>query len=222
MGGLHVLEAVRASFPSIPVLIISSGEVYGMPAAGKMPVDESALLDPHTPYSVSKACVDMLAQQYRSTFRMNVVVARSFNHLGPGQNDMFAGSSFAKQIIEAKLGRREKTIAVGNLENKRDFTDVRDVVRAYVALLSKKLDHAVFNVCSGRPVALREVLDTLIRISGVKMKVTQDPTRIRSVDNPLMYGTAARLTDATGWKPEIPLEKTLADLLAYWETRLKA
>ncbi len=123
-----------------------------------MPVDESFPINPHTPYSASKACLDLLTQQYRMTFGLNAVIARAFNHLGPGQSEMFAGSSFAKQIIEAKLGLREKKISVGNLDNKRDFTDVRDVVRAYVALLDRKYAHGIFNVCSGRSVAMKDLL----------------------------------------------------------------
>ena len=220
LGSLHVLEAVRAEFPKCSILVISSGEVYGIVDPARMPVDESFPINPHTPYSASKACLDLLAQQYRTIFGLNAVIARAFNHLGPGQSEMFAGSSFAKQIVEAKLGLREKKIFVGNLDNRRDFTDVRDVVRAYVGLLDRKYEHGIFNVCSGRAVAMKDLLATLIRISGVPMEVVSDPHRFRAVDNPLMIGSAARLKAATGWIPSIPLEQTLADILEYWEKRL--
>jgi GDP-4-dehydro-6-deoxy-D-mannose reductase len=201
---------------------VSSGEVYGIVEAAKMPVDESFPIDPHTPYSASKACLDLLTQQYRMTFGLDAVIARAFNHLGPGQSEMFAGSSFAKQIVEAKLGLREKKIFVGNLDNKRDFTDVRDVVRAYVAMLERRREHGIFNVCSGRSVSMKDLLATMIRVSGVAMEVETDPNRFRSVDNPLMVGSHARLTAETGWTPSIPLEQTLGDLLAYWERRLRS
>jgi GDP-4-dehydro-6-deoxy-D-mannose reductase len=222
LGSLHILEAVRAGVPECSVLVVSSGEVYGIVEAAKMPVDESFPIDPHTPYSASKACLDLLTQQYRMTFGLDAVIARAFNHLGPGQSEMFAGSSFAKQIVEAKLGLREKKIFVGNLDNKRDFTDVRDVVRAYVAMLERRREHGIFNVCSGRSVSMKDLLATMIRVSGVAMEVETDPNRFRSVDNPLMVGSHARLTAETGWTPSIPLEQTLGDLLAYWERRLRS
>ncbi len=221
LGSLHVLDAVRVHFPECPILVVSSGEVYGIVDRALMPVDESCPIQPHTPYSASKACLDLLTQQYRSTFGLNAIIARAFNHLGPGQSETFAGSSFAKQIVEAKLGMREKKIFVGNLENRRDFTDVRDVVRAYVGLLDRKHDHGIFNVCTGRAISMKELLEMMIAISGVTMEVETDPHRFRSVDNPLMIGSPARLTRTTGWTPAIPLDQTLADILAWWESRLK-
>lgn len=222
MGGIHVLEAVRKVVPTCHVLIVSSGEVYGFVAADRLPIDESFPIDPKNPYAASKGAIDLVAQQYRRSFGMNVVITRSFNHLGPGQSDIFAGSSFARQIVEVKLGIREGRIDVGSLDNRRDMTDVRDVVRAYVSLAEKMHDHDVFNVCSGKAVSMREILAGLIRISGVRVDIVPDPARIRSSDNPIMIGNPGRLVKATGWSPTIPLEQTLADILAYWETRLKS
>jgi GDP-4-dehydro-6-deoxy-D-mannose reductase len=206
--------------PDARVLVVSSGEVYGVTAPGRS-IDEEYPLKPENPYAASKACIDLIAQQYRSTFGLRVVVARAFNHLGPSQSDVFVGSAFARQVAEAKSGLREKSISVGNLEAKRDFTDVRDVVRAYVALLSGERAHAVYNVCSGHSVAIRDLLDRLIALSGIRVDVVEDPGRMRKSDNPDVVGSAGRLTAETGWTPSIPLEKTLGDILEYWERRLK-
>lgn len=222
MGGIHVLEAVRKVVPTCHVLVVSSGEVYGFVAADRLPIDESFPIDPKNPYAASKGAIDLVAQQYRRSFGMNVVITRSFNHLGPGQSDIFAGSSFARQIVEVKLGIREARIDVGSLDNRRDMTDVRDVVRAYIALAETMHGDDVFNVCSGKAVSMREILAGLIRISGVRVDIVPDPARIRSSDNPVMIGNPGRLVKATGWSPTIPLEQTLADILAYWETRLKS
>jgi GDP-4-dehydro-6-deoxy-D-mannose reductase len=219
-GGIHILDGVRIMAPDALVLVVSSGEVYGITESGKK-IDEEYPLKPENPYAASKACIDLIAQQYRSTFGLNVVVARAFNHLGPGQSDVFVGSGFARQVAEAKLGLREKSISVGNLEAKRDFTDVRDVVRAYVALLGGERKHTVYNVCSGHSVAIQVILDWLISLSGVKVDVVKDPGRMRKSDNPDVVGSARRLETETGWTPSIPLERTLGDILEYWERRLK-
>jgi GDP-4-dehydro-6-deoxy-D-mannose reductase len=218
-GGIHILDGARLTVPNALVLVVSSGEVYGITEPGRK-IDEEFALKPENPYAASKACIDLIAQQYRSTFGLKVVVARAFNHLGPGQSDMFVGSAFARQVAEAKLGRRERSISVGNLEAKRDFTDVRDVVRAYVALLGGERRYGVYNVCSGHSVPVRNVLDRLIALSGVKVDVVEDPSRVRKSDNPDVVGSAQRLETETGWTPSIPLERTLADILGYWERRL--
>ncbi len=219
-GGIHILEGARRICPDALVLVVSSGEVYGVTDPDRQ-IDESFPLKPENPYAASKACIDLIAQQYRMTFGVKVVIARAFNHLGPGQSDMFVGSAFARQIAEAKMGLRERSISVGNLEAKRDFTDVRDVVKAYSALLEGDRNHAVYNVCSGHSVSAQEILDRLIRSSNMDVSIIKDPARMRKSDNPNVVGSAKRLETETGWKPTIPLEKTLADLLAYWERRLK-
>lgn len=218
-GGINVLEAVRRHAPECVVLVVSSGEVYGKVAPDAV-VEEESALRPENPYAASKACLDILARQYRAAFGLRTVVARAFNHLGPGQSDIFVGSAFARQVAEAKLGKRAPVIEVGNLDARRDFTDVRDVVRAYAALVEGERRHGVYNVCSGKAIAVREILDRLVAASGMKVEIRQDPARMRASDTPVVVGSPARIAGETGWKPSIPLERTLADLLAYWERRL--
>jgi len=220
-GGLNVLEGVRTAAPHCRVLVVSSGEVYGRVEPDR-PVDELFPLKPDNPYAASKACIDIIARQYRATFGLKVVVARAFNHLGPGQSDAFVGSAFARQVAEAKLGLRDKTISVGNLEAKRDFTDVRDVVRAYTALLSGQTRHDVYNVCSGRAHGIQEIFDALVKLSGLDIRAVSDPARMRASDIPVVVGNPVRIISETGWKPRIPMEDTLRDLLGYWERRLRS
>ena len=224
-GTLNLLEAVRRFSMSdkkrCSVLVVSSAEVYGSVPAELLPIDEHVPLNPPNPYAVSKACVDLIAQQYRINFDIDVVVARPFNHLGPGQSDLFVGSSFAKQIAEIKLGKRDGRLSVGNLDPVRDFTDVRDVVQAYQKLLDRTQEHAVFNICSERFMSIKALLELLRELSGVDVEIVPDPTRQRTREIPTLVGCSARLRSATGWFPTIPLEQTLRDLLAYWENHLR-
>ena len=222
---VNILEAVRQlrieKQISCSLLIVSSGEVYGAVPADRLPIDENTPFNPANPYAVSKTCADLIAQQYRSAFGVDVVVARPFNHLGPRQSELFVGSALARQIAEIKLGKRDPVVAVGNIDPVRDFTDVRDVVRAYIRLLEGAQPYGVFNVCSERGVAIREVLETLCELSGLHIDVRRDPARARQNDVPKIIGSAARLRAATGWSPGIPLRQTLSDLLTYWENRLR-
>jgi GDP-4-dehydro-6-deoxy-D-mannose reductase len=221
VGTLNILETLRERNDtrknSSSVLVVSSGEVYGAVHPENLPINEQAPLNPANPYAVSKACVDMIAQQYRATFGIDVVVARPFNHLGPGQSQSFVGSAFAKQIAEIKLGKHPPELHVGNLDPQRDFTDVRDVVQAYIQLLQHPQKFSVFNVCSGTAVPVKKILECLCEISGVKLTVLPDPARLRSNEIPKILGDATRLRTATGWKPTIPLEQTLNDIFLYWE-----
>jgi len=220
-GGINLLEAIRLRNSSCAVLIVSSGEVYGAVHPDFLPVTETCPLAPSNPYAASKACIDLIAQQYRRTFKMNVVVARPFNHIGPRQSELFVASAFAKQIAEIKIGRHEARIRVGNLNPKRDFTDVRDIVRAYIALLAKPMNEAVYNICSGKAVSIQEILDTLCEISGINVEISPDPDRMRANEVPLVVGSTARLFAATSWEPKIPLRETLQELLKFWESKLK-
>ncbi len=226
VGTLNLLESVREIAAkegrSPSVLVVSSGEVYGFPDSSGKAFAEDSPLNPANPYAASKACIDLIAQQYRRSFGLDVVVVRPFNHLGPRQSDSFVGSSFARQIAEIKLGLRSPKIMVGNLDPERDFTDVRDVVRAYLLLLDRRPREPVYNVCSGTGVAIRHVLDRLRDLAGVAVEVVPDPGRVRSNDTPRIVGSADRMYRETGWRPEIPLDRTLRDLLAYWEERLRA
>ena len=216
LGLLHILEAVRKRSLAPRVLVIGSAEEYGVVDARDLPVAEDAPLRPASPYAVSKVAQGYLALQYTLAFQMGIVRTRTFNHTGPGRGEAFAESSFARQIAEIEAGRRRPVLAVGNLEAVRDFSDVRDVVRAYWALLERGDAGDVYNVCSGKGIRIRDLLQKLIEISGVDVEVRLDPERMRPSDIPSLVGDPRKLREATGWEPGISLEKTLRDLLQHW------
>jgi GDP-4-dehydro-6-deoxy-D-mannose reductase len=168
---------------------------------------------------VSKVGQDMLGYQYWMSYRMPVVRTRGFNHEGPRRGPVFVCSDFAKQIADIEKGRKEPVIRVGNLEARRDFTDVRDVVRGYWLSLEKGQPGEVYNICSGRAWVIRDMLDHLFSLTTVKVKVEPEPARMRPSDVPVLLGDAAKFRKATGWEPEIPFEQTLRDLLDYWRQR---
>ncbi|HZY10024.1 MAG TPA: GDP-mannose 4,6-dehydratase [Bacteroidota bacterium] len=223
-GTLNVLEAARQLTLSqkftCSVLVVSSGEVYGAVSSERLPIKEEESLNPTNPYAASKASIDLIAQQYRKSFGLNVVVVRPFNHLGPRQSEIFVGSAFAQQVAEIKLKKRQPKIFVGNLYPERDFTDVRDVVQAYIELLDHPQPHAVYNVCSEKAVELKALLTMMLEIAGIESDILPDPRRQRSQEIQRIVGSAARLRDATGWAPKIPLRDTIKDLLLYWEGRI--
>jgi GDP-4-dehydro-6-deoxy-D-mannose reductase len=219
-GFLHLLEAVRRFALSPRVLAVGSAEEYGAVDPRELPVGEEAPLRPNSPYAVSKVAQGFLALQYALSFQMGIVRTRTFHHTGPGRGEAFAESSFARQIVEIEAGRRAPVLEVGNLEAVRDFTDVRDVVRAYWLLLERGDAGEVYNVCSGRGVRIRDLLQRLIEISGAEVEVRVDPARLRPSDVPAHVGDPARIRKATGWEPRIGLDETLRDLLQDWRTRV--
>ncbi len=217
---LHVFEAVLAAGLRPRLLVVGSADEYGIVLPHELPIREENPLRPNSPYAVSKVAQDMLGLQYFISHRLHVVRVRPFNHTGPGQSDLFAAASFARQIAEIEAGRRKPILLVGNLEAKRDFTDVRDVVRAYHLLLERGVPGEVYNLGSGRSVTVRYVLELLLAQSRVEIEVRADPARLRPSDNPELvcdYGKAAAL----GWQPAIPLERTVKDLLDYWRERVR-
>lgn len=216
----HVLEAVRRHRPECAVLVVGSGEVYGLARPEDLPLNEDAPLRPASPYAVSKVAQDFLGLQYHLSYGLKTVRVRPFNHLGPGQGPGFVAADFAKQLVEAELGWREPVIEVGNLEARRDFTDVRDVVRAYVGLMQGESWGQVFNVASGTAVSIAHLLELLLHETRAHVEVSQAPARMRPSDVPEFYGDAGRLRDAIGWQPRIPLEQTLRDVMQYWRERL--
>jgi GDP-4-dehydro-6-deoxy-D-mannose reductase len=216
---LNLLDAVRREVPGAAVLLVGSGEIYGAPE--RLPVDEDARLRPQNPYAVSKAACDLLGGQYADAHGMRVVRTRTFNHAGPGQSEEYVVGTLTRQVAEAELaGREEAVLKVGNLDAARDFTDVRDVVRAYAAAID--LPAGPYNVCSGRSVSVRDLVELLGRVASLEVRAEVDPKRVRGHDVPEIRGSAKRLQDATDWRPEIPLEQTLADALAAWRERLAA
>jgi len=217
---LNVLEAVRAEAPGATVVAVASSEVYGAPAA--LPVGEDAPLRPQNPYAVSKASADLLAGFYADAHGLRVIRARAFNHSGPGQEPIYAIASFSRQAAEA-AERGEDPIAfrTGNPDTRRDYTDVRDVVRAY-RLLAERAEPGVYNVCSGTSTSARELLEMLAAAAGAGLDHGVDPALVRAHEVMEVRGAPGRLREATGWRPEIPLEQTLADTVAWWRERIRA
>lgn len=211
-GTLRLLDSLaRRSGPACRVLVISSAEVYGAVPEAEQPVRETSPLAPLTPYGASKAAAEMVSVQAAATGQP-VVIARSFNHTGPGQEVRFALPSMARQLAAMKHISGERILRVGNLEAERDFLDVRDVVRAYVLLLEHGESGTAYNVCSGRARALRELVEALVDVSGTGAHIETDPERFRPAEIPMLVGDPSRLS-TLGWKPRIELRQTLADLL---------
>jgi GDP-4-dehydro-6-deoxy-D-mannose reductase len=212
-GTALLLEAASRTSAPPTVLIPSSSEVYGAPPEGGL-IDEGQPIAPVNPYGATKAAQEALGLAYHRSARIPVAVARAFNHIGPGQRDIFVVPSFAAQLAEIAAGRKEPIVRVGNLAAARDFSDVRDVVRAYRLLLAGGHTGAAVNVASGRAVAISEVLAALIELSGLKVEVVVDPARLRPIDAPAISGDSGRLRSLTGWQPSYDLRHTLRDVWA--------
>jgi GDP-4-dehydro-6-deoxy-D-mannose reductase len=217
---LNVLEAVRREAPDAALVVTGSGEIYGAP--DRLPVDEAAPLRPQNPYAVSKAACDLLAGQYADAHALKVVRTRAFNQAGPGQSELYVLGTLTRQVAEAELtGSDTATIRLGNIDSRRDFTDVRDVARAYADAVAAGVPAGAYNVCSGRSVSVRDLLRLLARAARVEVRHEVDPARVRSHDVPEIRGSAERFRAATGWEPQIPLERTVADALESWRERLR-
>jgi GDP-4-dehydro-6-deoxy-D-mannose reductase len=216
IGELNIFEAVRELKLDTRIQIAGSSEEYGMVYPDEVPIKETNPLRPLSPYGVSKVAQDLLGYQYTQSYGLKIVRTRAFNHTGPRRGDVFVSSNFAKQIVEIEKGLRKPVLRVGNLEAVRDFVDVRDVVRAYFLALEKGTPGEVYNIATGRGVKIKEMLDRLLKIARIDIKVEVDPTRFRPSDVELLVGSAEKFQKATGWKPEIPFDQTLEDLLNYW------
>jgi GDP-4-dehydro-6-deoxy-D-mannose reductase len=217
---LNLLEAVRTAAPGAVVVAVSSGEVYGRPES--LPVGESAPLRPQNPYAVSKAAGDLLAGFYADAHGLSVVRPRPFNHVGPGQPPIYAIASFARQVAAGlEAGDDPIRLVTGNPDARRDYTDVRDVVRAY-RLLADAGRADVFNVCSGRAASASGLVDVLRRVAGAEIDHVVDQRLVRAHEVMEIRGSAEKLRAATGWEPRIPLETTLADTVCWWRTEIRA
>jgi GDP-4-dehydro-6-deoxy-D-mannose reductase len=212
-GTHHLLTALDRAGDGVRVLIPSSALIYA--TAGEALTEDHPLV-PSSPYGLSKLAQEMLGE--RTDGRLTVTIARAFNHFGPRQHPHFVASGFARRIADIEKGRWGPEISVGNLETRRDLTDVRDTVRAYRLILERGQPAHPYNVCSGRAIAIRHLLDLLIARARVPVTVRVDPARYRPNDTPLLLGDPSRLRDELGWTPEIPIEQTLDDLLDYWRT----
>jgi GDP-4-dehydro-6-deoxy-D-mannose reductase len=222
VGQIHLLEAVRTVGLAPRVVVSSSADVYGRVPPESLPAHEELPLAPISPYGASKAAQDLVAAQYFAAHGLPTVRLRCFNHTGPRRPGHFALSSWARQVAEIEAGLAEPTITVGDLDVVRDFTDVRDVVRAYWLAALHGAPGAAYNVCSGTPVPLRRAIELLAGSISPAPAVRVDPGLLRPTDIPALYGDPSRLAAATGWRPSIPLEQTLADLLEWWRQQVRA
>jgi GDP-4-dehydro-6-deoxy-D-mannose reductase len=222
-GTLNLLSAWRRVEMDCRLLLVSTSEVHGASPERDMPLHENAALSPSTPYAASKAASEMAALQFFLTWGLPIVVVRPFSHTGPGQTDRFVCSSFARQLAEiaAAPSKRRATISVGNLNLRRDFSDVRDIVRGYHLLLEKGQPGQPYFLCSGRAVSLAAILQTLRECFPTQVDVLVDPKRLRSNETPAIWGDYSKAQQATGWSPTIPLETTLQELAQYWASEIK-
>jgi len=212
-GTYHLFEAVRQHSPQARVLYISSSDVYGVLAPVDKALSEDYEIKPVNPYAFTKISGELLAGFYTRIEGLDIVLARPFPHTGPGQSTDFVCPDWAFQVAQIEKGDREPVLTVGNTDVERDFADVRDVVKAYVSLMEKGRKGEVYNVCSGRAVALKHVLDILLSLTSVQIGVRVDPQKLRKTDIPLLLGDNRKIRHETSWTPEIPLERTLKDLL---------
>jgi GDP-4-dehydro-6-deoxy-D-mannose reductase len=220
-GTLGVLEALRAEAPDVRTLLVTSGEVFGRVALEDLPVTEGTPMRPLSPYASSKAAADIAARQYRDTEGMPVLRVRAFNHIGPGQDARFVLPNVARQIAVAEhRGQDAVEVHLGNLETRRDFTDVRDMVRAYWLIMEHGDPDAVYVACSGASRPVRELVEGLVPHARIPVSFVSDAELRRSGEQPDLYGSPERLRDELGWAPEIPLETTLADTLQWWRERV--
>ena len=216
LGTAEILAAARTLEVPPTMLVVSSAEVYGVVTPAQLPLGEDTPTAPATPYAASKLAAEAVALQAWRGYGQPVVVVRPFNHIGPGQSPNFAVPALAKRIVEARRSGAG-SLRVGTLTTRRDFTDVRDVVVAYRLLVERGVPGTVYNVCSGRDVAISEVADHLLELAGADLELVTDPDLVRPVDVPVLRGDPGRLQAATGWAASTPLATTLADVLASWE-----
>jgi GDP-4-dehydro-6-deoxy-D-mannose reductase len=220
-GTLNLLQALKHTGFAGRFLYVGTGDSYGLVPAEALPVTEEQPLKPRNPYAVSKVAAEALCYQWSQSEGVDLVMTRSFNHIGPGQSDRFVVADFARQVIEIRNGRRDPVIRTGDIDVTRDFTDVRDVVRAYLLLLDQGRSGEAYNVCSESERSVRDVLSRLLELAAVNARVEQDPSRLRRNEQRRMCGSNRKLRRDTGWSPEISLDTSLRHILDNWEARLK-
>lgn len=222
IGTINLLEAVKICKIDPVIHIAGSSEEYGLVYPNEIPIREDNPLRPMSPYGVSKVAQDKLALQYHLSYGLKTLVTRAFNHTGPRRGEVFVCSTFAKQIAEIEKNKRKPIIAHGNLEAKRDFTDVRDMVRAYWLAVTKCIPGQVYNICSEEKgtYQISQILEILLSLSKAKIRLEQDPHRMRPSDVNILQGDSSKFRQVTGWRPKISIEKTLEDLLNYWRGKL--
>ena len=223
LGTAHVLETLKKNAPKSIIHMCASSEVFGRVPKEKLPIDEECTFHPASPYAISKIGTDLLGRFYAEAYNMTIMTTRLFSHTGPRRGDVFSESTFAKQIAMIEAGLVPPIIKTGNLNSLRTYADVRDVVRAYYMLVTiNPIPGAYYNIGGDHTCTVADMLDTLISMSTVKdIKIETDSERLRSVDADLQVPNTTKFRAATGWKPEIPFEQTMQDLLQYWRDRIK-
>ncbi len=220
---LHMLKGlIDLGLTDTRFLSITSGKVYGHALPERIPFHEDDHFDPDNPYDLSKVTQDLMASQYYLSHKLPIVRARPFNHIGPRQNANFVTGAFARQIARIEAGVQDPIMHVGNLSVARDFSDVRDVVRAYALLMLHGKAGEAYNIGSGRAVTIQHILDTLLSFSNVDINIEQDESKMRPTDQPISYGVIEKIKKDVGWQPEIPLEQSLKDILNYWRAEIKS
>lgn len=213
---LNILQAMIKQKSRARLLVVASNEVYGVVPPDKLPVGEDTLMRPDNPYGVSKVAQDTLALQYHLSHGIDVLRVRAFNHIGPRQSPVFVASSFAKQIAEIEAGLHKPILCVGNLEARRDFTDVVDVMRGYALLVEKGQPGEAYNIGTGRAHSIQYLLDTLLSYTDTEIEIQQDTDRMRPSDVPVIYADNSKLRAQTGWEPTYKFEDSLKRVLNYW------
>ena len=217
---LNIVEAVRIQGFETKILSVGSSEEYGIVNEHDLPLTEKKSVAPANPYAVARVSEENLAQIYAKGYHLNICCTRSFNHIGPGQRDQFVVSSLARQFTEIAIHHKKPVIKIGAGSIIRDFIDIEDVIRAYDAILEKGVTGEVYNVCSGRGYSILDIVDALSELTHIPVVVEQNQTLLRPIDNPVLIGSYDKLRNATGWKPECPLEKSLDKIHTYWLNKL--
>lgn len=220
-GSIYVLDAIRELDYKPRVLLIGSGEEYGHILPTETPIREETILRPGNIYAATKACQNMLGKIYADAYQMDIISVRAFNHIGPNQAPIFVVSDFCKQVAEIEAGQKEPIIYVGNLSAARDFTDVRDVVRAYGLLLQYGIAGETYNVGSGHAIKIEDILHQILLQSKVTIQVEVDAAKLRPVDVPIIEADTTKLYQCTKWKPEISIDETISDVLEYWRNQIQ-
>lgn len=220
-GSANLLDTVKENAPEARVIIISSSEVYGQVTRDQVPLREDAPVAPCNLYGVTKASVELLSKLYVARNGLDSVILRPFNHIGPRQNPAFVCADFASQIAKIERGLMPPQIAVGDISVERDFTDVRDMVKGYLAAARRAQRGETYNLCSGRTCRIEKLLNTLLGFAEIPIEVRPDPAKQRTAEIPVLLGTAEKFNQATGWSPEIPFQTTLKDTLNYWRAKVR-